>query len=404
MITLLKSFIPVELAAAALLAAAMPSVAHAGDYKVYGSQWALDNDYAAPGQIGCSFDSTSTPGMTFWYNFSSSALWGYPACIRGYHYGQNPTGDTTFPMQVSQMSSAPCNFSYSTGSAYQQGDFAYDMFLRWDTSTTGNPQLEVMVWGDNDSWPIGNLTASNAVYTANRWFDLWEGYNSSAGYWVYTFIPSGISGSTTSTIATSGNLNVDMKVFYNWLTNNRTGSYFNNNMYLDVIEAGYEIVRGNTWTWIGADINAYSGVADGTYKIIARHSGKAMEAPNQWTGNGQQINQWSYYGGASQQWTVSSLGNNLHKIIGVQSGKSVDISGWGTGNGTKVQLWDYVAGTNQQFYFNAAGGGYYEISPSHATGSCLDVEGGTGATSDGANVHLWQWVGATNQQWSFQTP
>jgi hypothetical protein len=231
------------------------------------------------------------------------------------------------------------------------------------------------------------------------------GIQLSAGYYVYTFVPDGSVVWPVNSLPTSGSLNVDLKPFYQWLNDNRSGSgYFNNNMYLDVVECGFEVVEGNGWCyfngWIDANTGS-SGPSTGTYKIISRNSGKAMEAPNQWTGNGQQINQWSYYGGASQQWTVSSLGNNLYKIIGVQSGKSVDISGWGTGNGTKVQLWDYVGGTNQKFYFNSASGSY-EISPSHATGSCLDVDGVS--TANGANVQLWQWNGGANQQWSLQAP
>jgi glucuronoarabinoxylan endo-1,4-beta-xylanase len=145
-----------------------------------------------------------------------------------------------------------------------------------------------------------------------------------------------------------------------------------------------------------------SGLANGTYKLIARHSGKAMDAFGANTTNGTQIIQWTYGGGNNQRWTVTSLGGGLYKIIGVQSGKSIDISNWGTANGTKVQLWDYLAGTNQKFFFNATSGGYYEISPSHATGSCLDVSGVS--TADGANVQLWQWLNGNNQQWSPQAP
>ena len=144
------------------------------------------------------------------------------------------------------------------------------------------------------------------------------------------------------------------------------------------------------------------GLANGTYKLVARHSAKALDASGATTTNGTQIIQWTYTAGNNQKWTVTSLGGDLYKIIGVQSGKSIDISNWGTANGTKVQLWDYLAGTNQKFFFNATSGGYYEISPSHATGSCLDVSGAS--TADGAIVQLWQYLTGNNQQWSPQAP
>lgn len=143
-------------------------------------------------------------------------------------------------------------------------------------------------------------------------------------------------------------------------------------------------------------------VADGTYRIIARHSGKAMDASGAGTANGTQIIQWAYGGGNNQRWTVTNRGNNQYSIIGVQSGRAVEVSAWGTANGTKVQLWDWLNGTNQKFTFTPTSGGYYRLTPTHATGSCLDVAGIS--TADGALVHLWQWLNGNNQQWAFQAP
>ena len=171
-----------------------------------------------------------------------------------------------------------------------------------------------------------------------------------------------------------------------------------NSVYYDVINNS-----GIHWTPdYGTWPSSGGSLANGTYKLIARHSGKALDASGNATTNGTQIIQWTYGGGNNQRWTVTSLGGGLYKIIGVQSGKSIDISNWGTANGTKVQLWDYLAGTNQKFAFNATSGGYYEISPSHATGSCLDVSGAS--TADGAIVQLWQYLSGNNQQWSPQAP
>jgi hypothetical protein len=142
-------------------------------------------------------------------------------------------------------------------------------------------------------------------------------------------------------------------------------------------------------------------VGNGTYKIVARNGGKAMDAYGGQTANGTQIIQWSYGGGNNQKWILTNTGSS-YKIIGVQSGKSLDINGWSSANGTKVQLWDYSGGANQQFALTATDSGYYRVTPQNATGSCLDVSGGS--TTDGANVQLWGWSGGSNQQWAFQTP
>ena len=147
-----------------------------------------------------------------------------------------------------------------------------------------------------------------------------------------------------------------------------------------------------------------TAVANGTYKIAARHSGKVMDAAGWGTGNGTQIHQWTYGNANNQRWTVTNRGNNQYSIIGVHSGKAIDIDSWQTTNGAKVQLWDYSGGTNQKFTFTATGGGYYRISPTHATGSCLDVD--AGSTANGALVQLWSYgsVNSNNQQWALETP
>jgi enterochelin esterase family protein len=214
----------------------------------------------------------------------------------------------------------------------------------------------------------------------------------------------GVGSYTTSQLAAKGVVN-------DWASSVKVPSGYTVKMYAD------DNFSGTSWTLtadqsefgsIGANDKVSSVVVGlsvtGTKKIIARHSGKAMDAYKQQTGNGTQIQQWTYWGGSNQKWTVSDTGSGYYKIMGVQSGKSLDIdySSGGTANGTKVQLWDYWNGPSQQFKFAATDSGYFRITPNCATGSCLDVSGIS--TADGAVVHLWQWLGGNNQQWSFQAP
>jgi hypothetical protein len=394
------------LAVSTALLAGLAPTAQAIDYKTYGACWAWNNDFNDPNHgISDSFDSGSYPGETISFNFGSQSLYGYPAVCRGWHYGTSETGDTLFPLQLSKANNIPCKFSYQSSGSGMQGDFAYDSFLRWDNSTSWqvNPQLEVMVWAGHNSFPIGNCTGNNVLNNNNISWDIWEGTNSYAGYYVYTFVPHGTVVWPINSLPTSGSMNVDLKPFYQWLNDNRSSSgLVNNNMYLDVVECGFEVVEGNGSCYFNGWIDANTGVNNGTYKIISRNSGKALEAPNQWTANGQQIDQYSYYGGASQQWQVSNTGSGNYKIIGVQSGRSLDIYRGNSSNGTKVELWDYNGGSNQQYKFAATDSGYYRITPNCATGSCLDVNGAS--TANSAPVILWQPNGGANQQWSFQAP
>jgi hypothetical protein len=248
---------PVSFLTAAVFAATLSFRAQSGETKNFGAQWAFNNNWGDGGNsaINATFGSGSTPSMTVSFNFSTDTIHGYPACIRGWHYGANPLGNTQFPMQVSAVASIPCAFSYSSGGSNTKGDFAYDMFLRKDNAKS-TPQLEVMVWGGNNSWPIGSRTGTNVLSVGGYTFDLWEGMNTEAGYYVYTFIPSGPVGDSHP-LPTSGSLNVDIKLFFNWLQANRSGSgRYNDSMYLDVVEAGFEVCRGNGWALITADLNA----------------------------------------------------------------------------------------------------------------------------------------------------
>jgi len=226
-------------AAFVLLATATTVYADTGPNKVYGKVWAWDN-YFNNSNIPISFGNWSTPTWAVGVNFSSYNLYGYPASIRGWHYGWNPANDSLFPRQIAKTHAIPCAFSYASAGTSMAGDFAYDMFLRNDSQKSA-PQLEVMVWAGNNSWPIGGQTGASVLTAGGFTFDVWEGANKAAGYYTITFIPHGTAGK--GDLPTSGRLKVDMMAFFNWLAANR-GAHFNKNMYLDVVEAGCEITRG----------------------------------------------------------------------------------------------------------------------------------------------------------------
>jgi beta-glucanase (GH16 family) len=141
-------------------------------------------------------------------------------------------------------------------------------------------------------------------------------------------------------------------------------------------------------------------IANGTYRIMARHSGRALDAAG--TGDGANVQQWAYGGGSNQRWTVTHLGSGQYQIQNVAAGKALDVAGVGTANGTNVHIWTYVGGNNQKWTITATSGGFYRLSPVHAPSLALDVSGVS--TADGANVHVWSYLGQNNQQWAFLAP
>jgi endoglucanase len=149
-----------------------------------------------------------------------------------------------------------------------------------------------------------------------------------------------------------------------------------------------------------ASLATNAPVTNGTYRLISRLSGKALDANG--TGDGTQIIQWPYWGGTMQQWTVTNTGNGQYSIVGVQSGKALDIQNGATTNGTKVELYSNWGGPMQKFTFTPTDSGYFRISPVSSPNSSLDVTGVS--TADGAYIQQWTYWGGTGQQWSVINP
>lgn len=86
-------------------------------------------------------------------------------------------------------------------------------------------------------------------------------------------------------------------------------------------------------------------VSGQTYKITAKHSGKALDVASKATYAGANVQQWSYNGGTNQQWKVVDTGDGYYKLVSVNSGKVLDVASAATYNGANVQQWDDTNGT-----------------------------------------------------------
>jgi len=140
---------------------------------------------------------------------------------------------------------------------------------------------------------------------------------------------------------------------------------------------------------------------NGTYKVIVRHSGLALDVDHQSTTNGSPTEQWTYNGGNNQRWAVTNTGGQ-YRITGVQSGRALEVAGSSTANGALVDIWDSNSGYNQKWIITPTDSGYYSVINVNSA-KPMEVFGGITATNAGAAVD--QWSGTQyNQQWSFQAP
>ncbi|MFE9451927.1 RICIN domain-containing protein [Streptomyces sp. NPDC006739] len=117
----------------------------------------------------------------------------------------------------------------------------------------------------------------------------------------------------------------------------------------------------------------------GTYKVINRNSGKALDVNGASTADGATLIQWPYGGGTNQQWTLLPNTDGSFRLVNGKSGKLLQSPNstqgatltQGTDSGDDTQWWKLVPSTTS---------GYYRLVNVH-TGWCADVSVGRPPTA-----------------------
>jgi mannan endo-1,4-beta-mannosidase len=171
---------------------------------------------------------------------------------------------------------------------------------------------------------------------------------------------------------------------------------------------GNTVINGPGGTKTAATASVFStvtnpptggGLANGTYRITARHSGKSLNVQSASTADGGNVVQWPYGGGNNERWVVTSLGSGAYSIRNVNSNKALDLVASSLSDGADINQWTYSGGNNQRWRIESVGSGYYRVV-SVASGKCVDVVGNS--TADGAAINQWTCSGQNNQSFTFQ--
>ena len=135
----------------------------------------------------------------------------------------------------------------------------------------------------------------------------------------------------------------------------------------------------------------------GYYRIMARHSGKAVVVQSASTANSANVFQWTYGGTTrNDEWEVRSIGSGYYRVINRHSGKDLTVQSASTAEGANIFQYTYGGTTtNDEWTIVSIGSGYYRITNRHSGKS---AEVASGSTSDGANVNQRTYGGATHQQ------
>lgn len=168
---------------------------------------------------------------------------------------------------------------------------------------------------------------------------------------------------------------------------------------------GDDIVQ---WDWLNYDnfkwrftpVSLSSPIANGTYTIKAKHSGKVMSVAGWSTNNGGIIEQWSNLCQDNEKFSVQFTSSG-YKIRPIYNNKLVSINNYSVANGASVVQWDSLNQSHQFYEISDLGSGFYKII-SRYSNKCLAVTNSD--TTNGADVVQWEWLNYDNFKWSFETP
>ncbi|UYZ63624.1 DUF4832 domain-containing protein [Hymenobacter weizhouensis] len=154
-----------------------------------------------------------------------------------------------------------------------------------------------------------------------------------------------------------------------------------------------------------------AGLANGIYTLTARHSGRRLDVSGSSTADGAKVQQYWPNPSDAQRWQLTAVGQEGYYTLTAQcSGKKLALDtnsqtngGFSdlTSNGVQVFQFGTDNADNRLWKVETTAEGFYTLT-NKASGKCLDVAGGPGATSDGVRVLSWAYVGGTNQQWKLE--
>ena len=143
---------------------------------------------------------------------------------------------------------------------------------------------------------------------------------------------------------------------------------------------------------------AQAPLAEGTYRLVARHSDLALTAAGDRSGDDVKQQPWS--NNANQHWQLRHEHADRYTLLSRASGLALDVDGRRNGlnvkqardNGSKDRRWRLVRAGR------SGGRAYYRLVNDMSRKS-LQVRGGTGATAPGVTVDQRLYEKKTNQQW-----
>jgi hypothetical protein len=142
-----------------------------------------------------------------------------------------------------------------------------------------------------------------------------------------------------------------------------------------------------------------AGLPTGYTTVVARNSGKCVDAAAAATADGTAVQQYTCNGTGAQQWQFQDAGSGYVRINSQgDPTKVLDVTDVSTADGAKIQLWTYGGGANQQWQPVAEASGSYHFV-NRNSGKCLDVP--SASTADAVQFQQYTCNGTSAQSFAF---
>lgn len=145
---------------------------------------------------------------------------------------------------------------------------------------------------------------------------------------------------------------------------------------------------------------AHAAPANGTYRIVSACGAKVMEVLGGSTSNNARAVLWAWENEDHQKWRLERLADGTYRLVAVHSGKVLDASSSVRQDGVPVfQQYAWQDATSQRFTFADAGSGYWRLTVKRY-GTHLTVR--YGSSADGTTVWQRPLASDCSQKWKFE--
>ena len=170
--------------------------------------------------------------------------------------------------------------------------------------------------------------------------------------------------------------------------------------FYDAQANGRETLNIRSLTFSGGWVGVTAPLSGGTtaaYRLTNVGSGKVMDVSSASTADNATVLQWTWHGGANQQWEFRDAGSGWSTVVNRNSGRCLDVGNTSTADNAPVIQYACSGGTNQQWQL--ATDGSQQLRARHS-GKCLAVSGGS--TADGAALVQSTCAATSAMRWTRQ--